>query len=352
MATHIDERKWLQALANIVEELEEVEYKKMQNNLLNIPGGKRKSTGKTDMPQLIISTYGLEHSVKEVARIMKLIPRNDPTILNLLQPFMSKIKTAAAPPVSSTASDDTPHPAQGDGPGFSCLKRQKTVDRYNDEGDVYDINGTRDVFVLCQKVDRPGAKRDLQIVNDLMEKRYSFNLKIKEDLDGKEIVPEIRTFRDGLSKDVKCCFVVLMAHGTMKDGKALIVGVDKNLVPLSEIFSLFNNHNCPQLQGKPKVFIIQACRGSNRDSSVMQADDEAMETAYEEDSPFKFSLPIISDTLAVYPTLPGYKALRHPFNGSPLILNMEKVFKQFDDRYHVLDLFTKVNRILVHQDYI
>ena len=48
-----------------------------------------------------------------------------------------------------------------------------------------------------------------------------------------------------------------MSHGEegfikMKDGEK---------VSLEDIFEMFNNKNCPALQEKPKIFIIQACRG-------------------------------------------------------------------------------------------
>ncbi|MBN3299303.1 CASPE protein, partial [Amia calva] len=317
--------------------------------------GKKEAALKTDMPQLIISHYGLEDSVKAVQQIMQLIPRRDPDMIALLQPFVSKIQKAEAKwsALSSTAASATAHPAQGVGRGSSRLKPQKTVDCYNDEGFVYDINGRREAFILCQMSHRLSAQKNLQIITDLLEKRYNFNCQKKKKLSGERIILEIEKFRDGLSEgpEVKCCFVVLMAHRTMMEGEALIQGGNGKMVPLSEIFSLFNDENCPQLQGKPKVFIIQPSGGNNQDSGVMQTDDVAMKTEYKEDRPAKFRRPIISDTLTVYPALPGYKSLRDPKDGSPLFVNMERVFKQSDDRFHVLDLFTRVNQNLVQQDF-
>ena len=47
-----------------------------------------------------------------------------------------------------------------------------------------------------------------------------------------------------------------MSHGeegflTTKEGDKIL---------LDDVFSLFNNVNCPNLAGKPKLFFIQSCR--------------------------------------------------------------------------------------------
>lgn len=52
---------------------------------------------------------------------------------------------------------------------------------------------------------------------------------------------------------------VIMSHGESKD---LIVGTDANFVRIEQILAFFNNFHCPMLANKPKLFFIQACRGS------------------------------------------------------------------------------------------
>lgn len=75
-----------------------------------------------------------------------------------------------------------------------------------------------------------------------------------------DLLEKITSFRDELNEikdNIGCCLVTLMSHGEegfikMKDGEK---------VSLEDIFEMFNNKNCPALQEKPKIFIIQACRG-------------------------------------------------------------------------------------------
>jgi hypothetical protein len=49
-----------------------------------------------------------------------------------------------------------------------------------------------------------------------------------------------------------------MTHG--ENGE--VYGIDDELVPIDTLVQLFEGENCPALKNKPKVFIIQACRGS------------------------------------------------------------------------------------------
>ena len=55
------------------------------------------------------------------------------------------------------------------------------------------------------------------------------------------------------------CFVlVILSHG--RDG--VIMGSDGAKVNLKSIFAMFSNDNCRSLRKKPKLFFIDACRGS------------------------------------------------------------------------------------------
>ncbi|XP_053759935.1 uncharacterized protein LOC109248778 isoform X3 [Panthera pardus] len=185
-----------------------------------------------------------------------------------------------------------------------------------------------------------------------------------------ELLGKISSFRDGLNEikdDVGCCLVTLMSHGE----KGFIKMKDGERVSLEDIFEMFNNKNCPALQEKPKIFIIQACRGEKRDNGV-ETDDEPMES---DDVSEKRRLPTFSDYFIIYPTqadeaavntrvyifgrmflfslgkyeevewlvhIVDHVALRHPRTGSVMIEAMAEVFKQHGNKWHIADFFTKM----------
>jgi hypothetical protein len=53
------------------------------------------------------------------------------------------------------------------------------------------------------------------------------------------------------------CVVVVLSHGEYEE----IIGADDGRLSIHEFLSCLNARNAPLLAGKPKIFIIQACRG-------------------------------------------------------------------------------------------
>lgn len=74
----------------------------------------------------------------------------------------------------------------------------------------------------------------------------------------KEIINRTKS----ISKDVKIkdsdCFVfIILTHGN-ENG---LCGTDGDYVPLTTLTEMFEPNNCPEMNEKPKIFLIQACRG-------------------------------------------------------------------------------------------
>lgn len=95
-----------------------------------------------------------------------------------------------------------------------------------------------------------------------------------------------RLFKDIAGKDhteFDCCLVAILTHGT----KGKLYGSDGKLVPVEEITDLFSGNNCPSLVGKPKIFLLQACRGERKDKGVkydlIDGDDVADQNESDED---------------------------------------------------------------------
>lgn len=104
------------------------------------------------------------------------------------------------------------------------------------------------------------------------------------------------------------CFVCcVLTHGNEQG----MYGSDDKILTIGDILSPFSGDRCPALAGKPKVFFIQACRGSEMQDKVkVQADDG-------NSSPDRIIyVPIYADFLISMSTFEGFVSLRNTEEGS------------------------------------
>lgn len=164
--------------------------------------------------------------------------------------------------------------------------------------------------------------------------------------------------------------VVFLTHGI--NGK--LYSTDGDLIPVDDFTKYFDGVNCPLLIGKPKVFIIQACRGGKFDYGVeTESTDlgesqviEIMEKNYDnisekalDDEEMFFdhqptedtdggggsqALPVEADFILAYATVPGYVSWRNSEYGSWFIKAFSDTMFELASTEHFLDILTEVNR--------
>ncbi|KAM9359482.1 caspase-1-A-like [Symphorus nematophorus] len=66
-------------------------------------------------------------------------------------------------------------------------------------------------------------------------------------------------------KQTDSVLVVIMTHGDL----GFVYGVDSKVFPIDRIYKCLGPENCPVLLNKPKIIIIQACRGSEYGSVIV-----------------------------------------------------------------------------------
>ncbi|XP_037605687.1 uncharacterized protein LOC119476334 isoform X6 [Sebastes umbrosus] len=114
MALRTLEAKWKAALVSILEELTEQEFKKLLFKLNTIPQGVKFGKTRQDIPHIIVQYYGTEKSISVIDKEMKLIPRNDAAVQQLLLPFVEKLKAQQQKikeEKSKVTTDKKPKPA-------------------------------------------------------------------------------------------------------------------------------------------------------------------------------------------------------------------------------------------------
>ncbi|KAF6026533.1 hypothetical protein EB796_015160 [Bugula neritina] len=104
--------------------------------------------------------------------------------------------------------------------------------------------------------ERLGSSYDVDNTFALFRK-MGFEVVKQKDLTAEEILECIQSeTRDEIHNTYGMFFLLLFAHGA----NGMIHGVDSQPVYLTQIYSLINSTNFPNMAGKPKVVVIQACR--------------------------------------------------------------------------------------------
>lgn len=208
-------------------------------------------------------------------------------------------------------------------------------------------------FVHTKFGKRDGAEHDAENLKVLFE-QLSFTVNIVGDRGAEEILDDLRKESEHPDHQRSDLFILfLMSHGN----EGNIYGIDGKPVSIEkEITVLFDEGNCPALAKKPKVFFIQACQGSIRDSRyVSDAEDaiediilrEKIEKLKIEDKPdFVPGYNKYSDIVMSYATVKGYLAWRRCDLGSWFVRCLVSVFSRRAHSEHLLDMLTEVNNLL------
>ncbi|XP_041377847.1 caspase-2-like [Gigantopelta aegis] len=139
------------------------------------------------------------------------------------------------------------------------------------------------------------------------------------------------------------CVICLLSHGD----EGFIFGTDGKKIPMDEIFEMYDNSRCRGLLGKPKVFIIQACRGGAFDKGVSFMQDAGEIDGRPPVRPeTSRQIPTMSDTVICYPTQHGYYAWRNCERGSWYIEAIVQVFMRHAKNEDICTMLNRVNRVV------
>ncbi|XP_051506366.1 caspase-3-like isoform X2 [Myxocyprinus asiaticus] len=198
--------------------------------------------------------------------------------------------------------------------GEDCVDARPKNDQEstNNEADQADAKTLSDSYQYDMKF--PSLGQCVIINNKNFHRRTGLGVRNGTDVDAKNVMEvfsklgfkirfnndqTVSQMRDLLTKvsqedhSHSAMFVcVLLSHG--EDSK--IYGTDGH-IDLKELIEVFRGDRCSTLVGKPKLFFIQACRGSDLDAGI--------ESDSGSDSERTQRIPVQADFLYAYSTAPG-----------------------------------------------
>lgn len=103
---------------------------------------------------------------------------------------------------------------------------------------------------------RHGSAMDENNLTMLFQQLY-FKVTVRRNRTYREMVSDVMWFANlPEHQDMQMAILIVLTHG--EDG--YLMGSDGLRLPIEWVLLKFNNDQCPNLKGKPKFFIFQACR--------------------------------------------------------------------------------------------
>ncbi|XP_075892327.1 caspase-1-like [Nelusetta ayraudi] len=200
---------------------------------------------------------------------------------------------------------------------------------------------------------RHGAEKDEENMEKLL-KSLRYEVVKYTNLTGKQIEKAFSDFSEHPKlKDTDSVVLVIMSHGTR--GKILGVNHTKETpdeFDIDKIYEDLGQGKCHALRNKPKIIIIQACRG-DKPGSVLQSDcpepasgdiDEMVAPASTKDLE-EDRIQFVhqeKDFVSLLSSTVDCVSYRYTAEGSLLINSVVKVFNHHAHEDHVEELFTMV----------
>ena len=183
---------------------------------------------------------------------------------------------------------------------------------------------------------RKGSDNDVQALNYFFKETLGWEVLLQKDQTREQIIDTICSISQLEVFPFSALFVIILTHGS----EAGIIGVDSNKgIKINDLLKYFKAEKAPAFVRKPKIFIVQACRGEEDDIRK----DAVKDSKKIHSKPYKLDIPLLSDFLIAYPCAAGYTALRSPDSGSWFIQELVKAMLSYYDKEDFLSILNRVN---------
>lgn len=184
---------------------------------------------------------------------------------------------------------------------------------------------------------------------------------VYDDLTKNKIFEILESKRNENHSENDCFVCVILTHGGDED----YLYADDEKYKLTEVAKFYEADQCPSLAGKPKLFLVQACRGKKGDDGIRVsltvregkdevdglkeeiqglAQPESDEIEWEGD----VKIPVAVDFLFARSTLPLHIAWRNRCEGSWFIQCLTAVIRRYGTELELIQIMTLVNRKIAY----
>ncbi|KAM4590306.1 uncharacterized protein V3H82_004298 [Fundulus diaphanus] len=308
------------------------------------------NTGRADMARCLIDIVRKKGD-KASRKMIEHIESRDSALYSELE-LSSGPKPVAAPKRQKTWSDKLV-------PMTDSLRQEKMND-----SDIYRVSETslksRVALLITNRnftdtnLTRKGAEKDEENMEELLSS-LQYEVVKHNDLTAKNIEKALREFTTHPKlKDTDSVFVVIMSHGK----RGVVLGVDHRKdkpdeFPVDNIYKFLGPQKCSALMDKPKIIIIQACRGATGGAVIVSDSVEAEVVSDEEgQAPPHRPGQIVEDSLryvhkekdfiSLLSSTPDTVSYRREDLGSFLIQYIAEVFNTCSHEDDIDELFRKV----------
>ncbi|XP_036367182.1 caspase-1-like isoform X2 [Octopus sinensis] len=167
------------------------------------------------------------------------------------------------------------------------------------------------------------------------------DIKVYMDATVEEMRDALKQFGKNSHTDIDCFICAILSHGGPDD---VICGYD-DVVKLDELFSYLRPKCCPSLTGVPKLFFVEASRGSKIDVGVEKTDADLI--GYGKRTP---KIPVMADMLVVYSSSNEYSSFINE-DGSWFMQALSKMLMEYGNEYEIMKLLTAVSNRVASLDF-
>ncbi|XP_061547369.1 caspase-8 isoform X2 [Phycodurus eques] len=241
--------------------------------------------------------------------------------------------------------------------GHSSFDTEDPTNTSDEDVKTYSMNGVkRGICLIINNIDFKEVETKLKqregtIIDEARLKKVfewlGFEVNIERNCNKEKIISSIQELSTRDHSQMDCLVCCVLSHGAHES----VYGVDGRTVQLTELMQPLNGLHCPSLNGKPKLFFIQACQGSAKQTPVYFQSDGPTDTNLSYDAaPVKRSIPADADFLLAVASIPLYVSCRNKKFGTWFIQSLCKNLTTMVPRnYDLMDIMTKVNNDVSQQ---